>query len=103
MNKVLLIFIVFFLIIVTTITKNSTKKLEEEIFLVKENISVLKEKYDFFLLEYNYLSSPKKLMEYQSKFFEDELQEIDIINLQQIFLKDNKIKTKSFLVNKSSE
>jgi len=55
------------------------------------------------LLEFNYLSSPKKLMEYQSKYFEDELEEIDILNLQEISLKNNKIKTKSFLINKFTE
>ena len=91
MNKVLLIFIVFFLIIVTTITKNSTKKLEEEIFLVKENISVLKEKYDFFLLEYNYLSSPKKLMEYQLRYFEKDLTNVDINEINKIIIKNDEL------------
>ena len=32
---------VIFLIIATTITKNSTKKLDKEIFEIKENIRIL--------------------------------------------------------------
>ena len=42
MKKLFLIFFIIFLIIVTTITKNSTKKLESQIFNAKENISILK-------------------------------------------------------------
>ena len=42
MKKLFLIFFIVFLIIVTTITKNSTKKLESQIFSVKESISALK-------------------------------------------------------------
>ena len=30
------------------------------------------------MLEYNYLSSPKKLIEYQKKYFDNELVEADI-------------------------
>ena len=47
MKRFIVIFFIFFLIIVTTITKNSTKKLENRIFTVKENISVLEDKYDY--------------------------------------------------------
>ena len=37
-------------------------------------------KYELEMLEYNYLSSPKKLIEYQKKYFENELVEADIEN-----------------------
>ena len=51
------------------------------------------------MLEYNYLTSPKKLMEYQKKYFDNELFEADIQNLNWIeFLNEdlniNKIITK---------
>ena len=78
MKKSFLICSVFFLIIVITIIKNSTKNIENEIFLSKENIRILKDKYDLALLDYNYLSSPKKLQEYQMKFFDKDLISLDI-------------------------
>ena len=78
MKKPLLICSVFFLIVVITIIKNSTKNIENEIFLTKENIRILKDKYDLVLLDYNYLSSPKKLQEYQMKFFDKDLISLDI-------------------------
>ena len=70
MKKIILIFSILFLIVVTTFTKNSTKKLDNQIFSIRENISVLKDKYELVLLDYNFLTSPKKLLEYQSKYFE---------------------------------
>ena len=84
MKKLFLIFFIIFLIIVTTITKNSTKKLESQIFSVKENISILKNKYELALLDYNYLTTPKKLMEYQYKYFENDLIFLDITKIQKI-------------------
>jgi len=84
MKKLFLIFFIIFLIIVTTITKNSTKKLESQIFNVKENISILKNKYELVLLDYNYLTTPKKLMEYQSKYFENDLIFMDVFSKNSI-------------------
>ena len=78
MKKPFLICSIFFLIIVITIIKNSTKNIENEIFLTKENIRILTDKYDLALLDYNYLSSPKKLQEYQIKFFDKDLISLDI-------------------------
>ena len=45
---------------------------------------VLQEKYELVMLEYNYLTSPKKLMEYQKKYFDNNLFEADIKNLNWI-------------------
>ena len=58
------------LIVTTTLIKNSTKKLENQIFTTRENISVLKDKYELVLLDYNYLTSPKKLLDYQFQYFD---------------------------------
>ena len=80
-----------FLIIVTTVTKNSTKSLESKIFRVKENISILRNKYELVLLEYNYLTTPKKLIEYQSKYFEDSLISLDITKVKKIKEEKNKL------------
>ena len=89
MKKLFLIFFIIFLTIVTTVTKNSTKQLESKIYTVKENISILKNKYELVLLEYNYLTTPKKLIEYQSKYFEKELIPLDITKIKKIKLENN--------------
>jgi len=82
MKKGILIFLIFFLIIATTLTKNATKKIDQKIFEKRENIILLKNKYELVLLDYNYLSSPKKLMDFQSQYFENYLipRKIDQIN-----------------------
>tara|TARA_B100000579_G_scaffold432635_1_gene449822 strand:- start:7 stop:321 length:315 start_codon:yes stop_codon:yes gene_type:complete len=90
MRKIFLIFLIFSLIILTTITKNSTKKLENEIFITQENISVLNNKYELVLLDYNYLTSPKKLLEYQSKYFDEDLVPLDISKIKEIEKINNK-------------
>tara|TARA_Y100000817_G_C16355478_1_gene323493 strand:+ start:99 stop:410 length:312 start_codon:yes stop_codon:yes gene_type:complete len=84
MSKFFIILSIFFLIIVTAVTKNSTKRLEDKIFLVKEDINVLKEKFELVLLDYNFLTTPKKLLEYQSKYFEKDLIPIDINEVKKI-------------------
>ena len=103
MKRFIIIFFIFFLIIVTTITKNSTKKLENKIFTVKESISLLEDRYDYVLFDYNVLTTPQKLMEYQSKYFENELSEIDINNLKKITLRENQIKVEKFIDYKKNE
>ena len=91
MKKLFLIFFIIFLIIVTTLTKNSTKKLESQIFNIKENISILKNKYELVLLDYNYLTTPKKLMEYQYKYFENNLIFLDITKIKKIEKENDKL------------
>ena len=92
MKKILFIILLLFLIVITTITKNSTKKIDQKIYETKENIRLLKDKYELVLLDYNYLSSPEKLMNYQSKFFDDELIEVNIREIKKINIsKDNLI------------
>ena len=91
MRKIILSIVLVFLIFFTSIIKNSTKKIDTKIFNLKENIRLLNEKYELVLLDHNYLSSPKKLNEYQKKFFENELIPIDILNLKEIEFIKNKI------------
>ncbi len=93
MKKFLFFIPVIFLIVVTTITKNSTKKLDKEIFEIKENIRVLEDKYELVLLDFNYLTSPKKLMEYQKLYFDSELIQNDIENLYWMKIKNDQIET----------
>ena len=97
MKKIFFFIPVIILIFATTITKNSTKQLDNKIFEIKENIRVLHDKYEMEMLEYNYLTSPKKLMEYQKKYFDSELLETDIENLNWIENENNEIKIKKIL------
>ena len=78
------------LVFATTLTKNSTKKLDKEIFLLKENLRILEERYEFTLLDYSILTSPKKLIEYQQYYFENKFIQKKIENLNTIqILRDN--------------
>ena len=99
MKKLFFFIPVIFLIFATTVTKNSTKKLDKKIFETKENLRVLRDKHELELLEYNYLTSPKKLIEYQKKYFDNELLETDIENLNWIEIINNEIKIKKIANN----
>ena len=58
---------IFILILATSLVKKSTKEIEDKIFMVNENIRPLKSEFGDILLEYNYLSSPDKLTQYQTQ------------------------------------
>ena len=88
MKKLSFFIPIIFLIIATTITKDSTKKLDKKIFEIKENIRILEDRHELVLLDYNILTSPKKLMEYQQLYFEDNLIQKNIENLNWVEIKD---------------
>ena len=73
MRKSFAISIIISLILFTALIKNSTKRIDDEIFIVKENIRFLKKEIDDLKLEYTFLSSGKKLMNFKARFFEDDL------------------------------
>ena len=98
MKKILTISLIFSLIIITSFIKNSTKKIDEELFSLKENISDLNLEFDNVKLEFDYLSSPENLLSYQNLYFENKLtqkgiNEIEIIDFtrEKIFTNDVKI------------
>ena len=99
MKKLFFFIPVILLVFATTVTKNSTKKLDKKIFEIKENVRILQEKYELVMLEYNYLTSPKKLMEYQKKYFDNELFEADIRSLNWIETQNNEVKIKKIISN----
>ena len=51
MKKLFFFVPIIFLIFATTLTKNSTKKLDKEIFELKENIRILEDRYELTLLD----------------------------------------------------
>ena len=73
MSKFFSIFLIISLILFTALIKNSTKRMDDEIFIVKENIRFLKKEIDDLKLEYTFLSSGKKLMDFKARFFEEDL------------------------------
>ena len=89
--------IIFVLILATSLVKNSTKEIEDKIFMVNENIRPLKSELGDVLLEYNYLSSPDKLIQYQTQYFEKDLIKIDINKIKKITEENNDIKVSNFL------
>ena len=78
MKKFLIIFSILFLILLTVFIKNSTKKIEDEVFLFQENIRVLKMEFEKIKLEFDYLSSSENLLQFQNLYFDDELIRKDI-------------------------
>ena len=93
MKKIFLVLIIFSLILSTAIIKNSAKKNEDKIFIVKENLRVLNSEYEKIKLEHDYLSSSEKLLEFQSLYFENDLvqKKIESIKVFKTINRDKKI------------
>jgi|TARA_B100001559_G_scaffold131895_1_gene110975 hypothetical protein len=92
--------VILFLVLSTAVIKNTTKQIEDELFTVKENIRVLKSEFENISLEYDYLSSAEKLLEYQSLYFEDELIQKDIKDIKIFNILNNTKKIKDFKIIK---
>ena len=96
MKKIFLILSIFLLIVVTALIKNSTKKIEDQIFGINENIRSLNAQLGDVLLEYNYLSSPKKLLQYQSQYFENDLIQMEITKIKKVTENGNELMITDF-------
>ncbi len=100
MKKFFLAAVIFFLVLATAIIKNTTKQIEDEIFTLNENIRFLKSAFENVSLEYDYLSSAEKLLEYQSQYFEDELIQKNIKNIKIYNISNDITKIKDFKIIK---
>ena len=98
MKKFALAAIIFILVLSTAIIKNTTKKIEDQIFTAKENIRVLKSEFENISLEYDYLSSAEKLLDYQSLYFEDDLIQKNIEDIKIYNVLDNTKKIEDFKI-----
>ena len=87
MKNFFLVSLIVFIVLLTAVIKNSSKKLETKIYDVRENLSILSERYDYIFLENNYLSSPQKLIEHKNSIFQDEYVLLNILDLK--ILKEN--------------
>lgn len=98
MIKSATIVLIFFLILLTAFIKNSTKKLEDEIYIKQENLRGLNKDFQNVKLEFNYLSSSERLMEFKELYLDNELirKNIDQIEILDLRKKDFKIKKFEF-------
>ena len=94
---------IFVLILITSLVKNSTKEIEDKIFVLNENIRPLKSELGDMLLEYSYLSSPDQLTQYQYQFFEKDLIKIDITKFKKLTEKKNQIMISDFIEKDNNE
>ena len=93
MKKLLVIFLIFSLILLTAIVKNSTKRIDDKIFVYEENIRGLKKDLQNIKFEYDYLSSTGKLLELQNLYFDDELVKKNIKEIMIIYKRLDKLET----------
>ena len=96
MKKIVFVTI-FVLILATSLVKNSTKEIEDKIFTKKENTKLLSAEMGDMILEYNYLSSPEKLMKYQSQYFENSLTKKNIIKIKKIVIENENLKITNYI------
>lgn len=91
MIKSTIFIFIFILIITTALIKNSTKNLDDKIYYVKENILFLENRLKDSKLEFDYLSSSQKLLEYQKLYFENSLVKKSIKELNTIKIINNEL------------
>jgi hypothetical protein len=99
-KKIVLVFVIFSLILSTAIIKNSAKKNEDKIFTLSENIRILNSELEKIKLEFDYLSSSDKLLEYQSLYFENDLVQKKIENIKVLMINNKNKKIKNLKIIK---
>ena len=93
MKKILFVICIGLLIIFTSVTKNSSKQLETKIHDIEENIRLLENRRQLLKLEYDFLSSPQKLSDFNETYFKNELKKIELNKLNKFTnIKDNLFK-----------
>ena len=84
MKKYIIFFSIVSLIVTTSIVKSSTRQLEKDIFILKEEVKILEEKFDFLLLENDYLTTPERLIGLKEKMFKEKFIPIDPNDVKKI-------------------
>ena len=100
MKKLLLALTIIILVLTTAIIKNTTKKIEDKIFAYKESVRLLKSDLENIKLEFDYLSSAEKLLEYQSLYFEDQLVQKKIEDIKIYNISENVNKLEDYKITK---
>ena len=94
MKKLLAIFLILSLILFTALIKNSTKRIDDMIFISEEKNRSLNNDYENIKLEYDYLSSTENLLKFQNLYFDDKLEKKDIKEIKIISISSNKLEIK---------
>ena len=84
MKKYIIFFCIVCLIITTSIVKSSTRQLEKNIFILEEEVKILDEKFNFLLLESDYLTTPGRLIGLKEKIFKDNFFPLDPKDIKKI-------------------
>ena len=100
MKKLLLALTIIILVLTTAMIKNTTEKIEDKIFAYKESVRLLKSDLENIQLEYDYLSSAEKLLEYQSLYFEDQLVQKKIEDIKIYNISENVNKLEDYKITK---
>tara|TARA_E500000178_G_C16905697_1_gene700177 strand:+ start:178 stop:489 length:312 start_codon:yes stop_codon:yes gene_type:complete len=103
MNKIFVVTLILSLVLLTAFIKNSTKKIEDDILVKKENLQDLKKELSDSKLEFHYLSSAQKLLEYQSLYFEQDLIQKDINQIKILEKTSQGIKLKKLKFSSTNE
>ena len=98
MKKVFIVFLILFLVLFTAIIKNSTKKIDEDIFVLEENIRSLKNEFENIKLEFEFLSSSERLLDFQKLYFEDDFTQKDINEIGIINKNSNQLEIKKMKI-----
>jgi|TARA_B110000444_G_C18781861_1_gene567852 hypothetical protein len=91
MIKSLVFTLILILILSTTLIKNATKNLDDQIYSIKENIIFLENRFQDSKLEFDYLSSSEKLLEYQKLYFENFLKKKTLKEFKTLQIIDNEL------------
>ena len=99
MKKSIIIFCLIFLITITAVIKTSSKKIEEKIFILNENLFLLKEKYNLVSFEHIYLSEPSRLIKIMETVKNEEYFHLENKNLKILFENETELLNKGLFKN----
>ena len=91
MTKSIVFALILILIVGTSLIKNSTKDLDDQIYSIRENILFLENRFKDSKLEFDFLSSSEKLLEFQKLYFENSLVKKSLKELKTLEIIDNKL------------
>lgn len=99
MIKISIFTLILTLIVSTTLIKNSTKELDDKIYSIRENIIFLENRLKDTKLEFNYLSSSEKLLEFQKLYFENSLEKKSLKEFKNLEIKNNEFITNELKIS----
>ena len=95
--------VILVLIVSTSLIKKSTKDLDDKIYSMNENILFLENRFKDTKLEFDYLSSSEKLLDYQKLYFENSLQKKSLKELNTLEFLNNQIIVRELTILSKNE